>query len=141
MTLRPSSASVTGTWQTQRVNHAARTVITADPNVSVSQLGVPLEMARDLTMKERVRPDNIAALSALVAAGPHRYPGANRVLRPLPDGVTLISDPELLVVNVINAPTAEDLESEGAGVATETATDAGEAAEGADEASAEAASE
>jgi large subunit ribosomal protein L25 len=34
---------------------------------------------------------------------------------PLPDGVTLISDPELLVVNVIPAPTADDLESEGAG--------------------------
>jgi large subunit ribosomal protein L25 len=34
---------------------------------------------------------------------------------PLPDGVTLISDPELLVVNVISAPTADDLESEGAG--------------------------
>jgi large subunit ribosomal protein L25 len=59
---------------------------------------------------------------------------------PLPDGVTLISDPELLVVNVITAPTAEDLESEGAGAVTETA-DAGEAAEEADEASAEAESE
>jgi large subunit ribosomal protein L25 len=59
---------------------------------------------------------------------------------PLPDGVTLISDPELLVVNVIPAPTADDLESEGAGVATET-PDAGEAADGADEAPAEADSE
>ena len=59
---------------------------------------------------------------------------------PLPDGVTLISDPELLVVNVIPAPTAEDLESEGAGETTETAV-AGEAAEGADEAAAEADSE
>jgi len=59
---------------------------------------------------------------------------------PLPDGVTLISDPELLVVNVINAPTADDLESEGAGTVAETA-DAGEAAEGADEAPAEAESE
>jgi large subunit ribosomal protein L25 len=47
---------------------------------------------------------------------------------PLPDGVTLISDPELLVVNVISAPTADDLESEGAG---ETAdAPAAEAAEG-----------
>jgi large subunit ribosomal protein L25 len=34
---------------------------------------------------------------------------------PLPAGITLISDPELLVVNVVNAPTAEDLEEEGAG--------------------------
>jgi large subunit ribosomal protein L25 len=37
----------------------------------------------------------------------------------LPSGVTLVSDPELLVVNVVNAPTAEDLEEEGAGETTE----------------------
>lgn len=33
----------------------------------------------------------------------------------LPAGVSLISDPELLVVNVVNAPTAEELEGEAAG--------------------------
>ncbi len=33
----------------------------------------------------------------------------------LPSGVNLISDPELLVVNVVNAPTAEELAEEGAG--------------------------
>jgi large subunit ribosomal protein L25 len=38
---------------------------------------------------------------------------------PLPAGVNLISDPELLVVNVVNAPTAEDLEEEGAGETAE----------------------
>ncbi|HEV7582433.1 MAG TPA: 50S ribosomal protein L25/general stress protein Ctc [Mycobacterium sp.] len=37
----------------------------------------------------------------------------------LPSGVTLVSDPELLVVNVVNAPTAEDLEEEGAGETAE----------------------
>jgi len=58
---------------------------------------------------------------------------------PLPDGVTLISDPELLVVNVINAPTAEDLEAEGAGA--EAAPAEGEATDEAEEASAEADSE
>lgn len=41
----------------------------------------------------------------------------------LPDGVNLISDPEMLVVNVVAAPTEEDLEAEGAG-------EEGEAAEG-----------
>jgi large subunit ribosomal protein L25 len=51
---------------------------------------------------------------------------------PLPEGVTLISDPELLVVNVIPAPTAADLESEGGG---ETAEEP--AAEDADEAEGE----
>jgi len=37
----------------------------------------------------------------------------------LPSGVNLVSDPELLVVNVVNAPTAADLEEEGAGETTE----------------------
>ncbi len=37
----------------------------------------------------------------------------------LPSGVTLISDPEMLVVNVVNAPTAADLEEEGAGETAE----------------------
>ena len=37
----------------------------------------------------------------------------------LPAGVNLISDPDMLVVNVVNAPTAEDLEEEGAGEVAE----------------------
>ena len=47
----------------------------------------------------------------------------------LPPGVNLIADPELLVVNVVNAPTAEELDSEGAGTATTGAAESGEAAE------------
>jgi large subunit ribosomal protein L25 len=49
---------------------------------------------------------------------------------PLPSGTTLVSDPELLVVNVVQAPTAEDLAEEGAG--EEGAAAAAEAAEGED---------
>jgi large subunit ribosomal protein L25 len=37
----------------------------------------------------------------------------------LPSGVTLVSDPELLVVNVITAPTEEELEAEGGGASLE----------------------
>jgi large subunit ribosomal protein L25 len=48
---------------------------------------------------------------------------------PLPTGVSLISDPELLVINVVAAPTEEDLEAEGAGEAGEEEAE-GEAAEG-----------
>jgi large subunit ribosomal protein L25 len=49
----------------------------------------------------------------------------------LPSGVTLVSDLEMLVVNVVAAPTAEDLESEGAGEVAEAAEGEGEeAAEG-----------
>jgi len=49
----------------------------------------------------------------------------------LPKGVSLIVDPETLVVNVVAAPTAEDLNAEGAG---ETAAAGGAAAEPAAEA-------
>ena len=50
----------------------------------------------------------------------------------LPAGVSLIADPDLLVVNVVNAPTAEELDAEGAGEVAEAA----EPAEGAAEAEA-----
>lgn len=53
----------------------------------------------------------------------------------LPRGVSLVSDPELLVVNVVQAPTAEDLAEEGAGEEGEAAAEAGEAGEEAAEAS------
>ncbi|KZF03181.1 MAG: 50S ribosomal protein L25/general stress protein Ctc [Rhodococcus sp. (in: high G+C Gram-positive bacteria)] len=43
----------------------------------------------------------------------------------LPEGVTLISDPELLLVNVVEAPSEEDLEAEGEG--TEPVSETGEA--------------
>jgi len=52
---------------------------------------------------------------------------------PLPSGVTLVSDPDTLVVNVVAAPTAEELEPEPA--------EAAEAAEAAEEGEAEAAEE
>ncbi len=39
----------------------------------------------------------------------------------LPRGVTLVSDPELLVANVVQSPTAEDLAEEGAGEEGEAA--------------------
>jgi large subunit ribosomal protein L25 len=47
----------------------------------------------------------------------------------LPAGVTLVDDPDLLVVNVVNAPTAEELESEGAGEAPAEGAAAEEPAE------------
>lgn len=48
----------------------------------------------------------------------------------LPSGVTLVSDPEMLVVNVVEAPSAEELEAEAGGeTAEEEAAEAAEAAE------------
>jgi large subunit ribosomal protein L25 len=54
----------------------------------------------------------------------------------LPSGVTLVSDPELLVVNVMAAPTEEELEAEGGGASLEE--QAAEYVEALEEAEAEA---
>lgn len=52
----------------------------------------------------------------------------------LPEGVTLISDPDLLVINVITAPTEEDLEADGAGAAVDAPAESDAEGEGGDEA-------
>jgi large subunit ribosomal protein L25 len=57
----------------------------------------------------------------------------------LPEDVTLISDPETLVVNIVAAPSAEELESEGGGASV--GEQAAEAAEAAEAAASESASE
>lgn len=55
----------------------------------------------------------------------------------LPSGVTLISDPEMLVVNVVEAPSAEELEAEAGGeTAEEEAAETAEEAEEGDSAEA-----
>ena len=58
----------------------------------------------------------------------------------LPSGVSLISDPETLVVNVVAAPTAEEMEGAGEGEAAAEEAE-GEAAEGASEGEGEGAEE
>jgi large subunit ribosomal protein L25 len=56
----------------------------------------------------------------------------------LPPGVTLISDPEMLVVNIVAAPSAEEMDAEGGGdEAAEPAAEAAEAVDGTGEGEAE----
>ena len=56
---------------------------------------------------------------------------------PLPAGVSLIADPDLLVVNVVTAPTAEDLAEEGSGETSAAEAEAAAESEADAEASAE----
>jgi DNA-directed RNA polymerase subunit A' len=50
----------------KRVNFSARTVISPDPNLSINELGVPIEIARELTLPVRVTPHNIEWCQKLV---------------------------------------------------------------------------
>ncbi len=66
----------------KRVDFSARTVITPDPNLSINEVGVPLEIAMQLTVPEKVTEWNIERLRQFIRNGPNKYPGAKYVIRP-----------------------------------------------------------
>ena len=63
----------------KRVNFAARSVISPDPNLDVGEIGVPMVFARKLTYPEPVTSYNLAKLQAACINGPEKYPGASHV--------------------------------------------------------------
>lgn len=70
-----------GSLSGKRVNFSARTVISPDPNLSINEVGVPMPIARILTMPSMVTPRNIEQLKVYVRNGEDIHPGANYVLR------------------------------------------------------------
>lgn len=67
---------IRGNLMGKRVNYSARTVITADPNLSLDQVGVPKAIALNLTIPETVTDYNMEYLLELVKRGPDIHPGA-----------------------------------------------------------------
>ena len=63
----------------KRVNYSSRSVITTDPYISIDEIGVPLKVAKKITIPEIVTAQNIKRLTALVLNGKEKYPGANYV--------------------------------------------------------------
>jgi large subunit ribosomal protein L25 len=98
----------------------------AEPGTLVTQDANAIEIEADV----QSIPENLTVSVEGVEAGTQLTAGDIV----LPAGVTLVSAPDLLVVNVVVAPTADDLDAEGAG-------EEGEAAEEGDEAAAEETSE
>ena len=66
----------------KRVNYAARTVISPDSKIELNEVGVPMVVAMELTVPERVTEWNLKRLKDFVQRGPKTYPGSNYVLRP-----------------------------------------------------------
>ena len=60
----------------KRVNFAARSVISPDPNIETNEIGVPLVFAKKLTYTEPVTSHNFMELKQAVINGPSKYPGA-----------------------------------------------------------------
>jgi len=65
----------------KRVNYSARTVLSPDPYLKINEIGVPLEIAKVITVSESVTTNNLEKFKELVKRG-NVYPGANYVIRP-----------------------------------------------------------
>ncbi|MDA4121670.1 MAG: DNA-directed RNA polymerase subunit A' [Thaumarchaeota archaeon] len=79
-----------GSLSGKRVDFSSRTVISPDPSLDISEVGIPFEVAKKLTLPEKVSQWNIEGLKRLVVQGPFEHPGANYVIRP--DGVKIRLD-------------------------------------------------
>jgi DNA-directed RNA polymerase subunit A' len=71
-----------GSLSGKRVDFSARTVISPDPNLSINEVGVPMDVARILTVPMQVTEWNMDLARQLVLNGPEVWPGANYVVYP-----------------------------------------------------------
>ncbi|KFM14956.1 DNA-directed RNA polymerase subunit A' protein [Marine Group I thaumarchaeote SCGC AAA799-O18] len=79
-----------GSLSGKRVDFSSRTVISPDPNLDLSEVGVPKTVAMKLTIPEIVTEWNIEKLKKLVINGPVDFPGVNYIVRA--DGVKIRLD-------------------------------------------------
>jgi large subunit ribosomal protein L25 len=107
--------------------------VSVEVNVEIVGDAVPGTLVTQETNTILIEADALSIPQSLTVsvegAGPGTQFTAGQIS--LPPGVNLIADPDSLVVNVVVAPTEEDLESEGAGEAAATVTPADTGEDGA----------
>ncbi|MHA1984389.1 MAG: DNA-directed RNA polymerase subunit A', partial [Candidatus Hodarchaeales archaeon] len=79
--LRGKEGRFRGNLSGKRVDFSARTVISPDPNISINEVGVPEQIAKILTVPERVTEFNVEEMKELVMNGPADHPGSNYIIR------------------------------------------------------------
>ena len=65
----------------KRVNFSARRVISPDPSISINEVGVPLVIAKELTIPVTVTDNNVEAMRGLILNTP-AWPSVNYIIRP-----------------------------------------------------------
>ncbi len=74
--INSKNGRIRGNLMGKRVDFSARSVITGDPSLSVTQLGVPMKIAMNITKPEIVNDRNRDFLLKLIQNGPDVHPGA-----------------------------------------------------------------
>jgi len=78
-----------GNLMAKRVDFSARSVITADPNISIRELGIPMKIAKNITKPVIVNKINKDFLTKLVQNGPDVWPGAKMLEKQNGEVITL----------------------------------------------------
>jgi DNA-directed RNA polymerase II subunit RPB1 len=78
-----------GNLMAKRVDFSARSVITADPNISIRELGIPMKIAKNITKPVIVNKMNKGFLTKLVQNGPEKWPGAKTLEKRNGESITL----------------------------------------------------
>jgi len=78
-----------GNLMAKRVDYSARSVITADPNISIRELGIPMKIAKNITKPVFVNKINRDFLTKLVRNGPDVWPGAKILEKKNGESITL----------------------------------------------------
>jgi DNA-directed RNA polymerase beta' subunit len=87
--LNGKSGRMRGNLMAKRVDYSARSVITADSNISIKELGIPMKIAKNITKPVIVNSYNKNYLTKLVQNGPDIYPGAKILERKNGESITL----------------------------------------------------
>ncbi|XP_062226032.1 DNA-directed RNA polymerase III subunit 1 isoform X1 [Phragmites australis] len=85
--LKGKTGRFRGNLSGKRTEYTGRTVISPDPNLRITEVAIPVLMARVLTYPERVSYYNIEKLRQCIRNGPYKHPGANFIIQP--DGTKL----------------------------------------------------
>ena len=78
-----------GNLMAKRVDFSARSVITADPNISIKELGIPMKVAKNITKPVVVNKINKKFLTKLIQNGPDVWPGAKILEQKNGENITL----------------------------------------------------
>jgi len=87
--LNGKTGRMRGNLMAKRVDFSARSVITADPNISICELGVPMKIAKNITKPVYVNKINRDFLTKLVRNGPEVWPGAKMLQKKNGESITL----------------------------------------------------
>ena len=87
--LNSKQGRMRGNLMAKRVDFSARSVITADPNISIKELGIPMKIAKNITKPVVVNKINKKFLMKLVQNGPDVWPGAKILEKKNGENITL----------------------------------------------------